>query len=112
MRIQETGRKIATANFLAFLIEPAGQQHVRLGVTVSRRVGNAVVRNRVKRLIRESFRQNKEQICAGLDLVIVARPSAAEASFALVQREVVDLCRRAGRRRPPGPGSPKNPGSA
>lgn len=109
MRIQGTGRKITTANLLAFLVEQADQRHVRLGVTVSRRVGNAVVRNRVKRLIRESFRQNKEQLCPGLDLVIVARPSAAAASFALVQREVVDICRRAGRRPPRPPSSPRSP---
>jgi ribonuclease P protein component len=96
---------------LAFLVEQADRQPVRLGVTVSRRVGNAVVRNRVKRLIRESFRQNKEALCAGLELVIVARPSAAAASFALVQREVVDICRRAGRRRPAGPSSGPGPRS-
>jgi ribonuclease P protein component len=49
----------------------------RLGVTVSRRVGNAVIRNRVKRWIREWFRKDRGAIGPGLDLVVIARPAAA-----------------------------------
>ena len=54
----------------------------RLGVTVSRKVGNAVVRNRVKRRIREWFRRDRSAIGPGLDLVVIARPSAARMSGA------------------------------
>lgn len=51
----------------------------RLGLAVSRRVDKrAVRRNRIKRLIRESFRHNKQRL-AGLDLVVIARPAAAAA---------------------------------
>ena len=58
----------------------------RLGVTVSRRVGNAVVRNRIKRRIREWFRQVGRERVVGRDIVVIARPGAARldaaASFA------------------------------
>ena len=51
--------------------------HARLGITVSRRVSpKAVIRNRVKRVVRESFRMQQEQL-KGLDVVVVARPPAA-----------------------------------
>lgn len=52
---------------------PNGLEHARLGLSVSRRVGNAVVRNRVKRRIREAFRLSQHELPRGLDLVVVAR---------------------------------------
>jgi ribonuclease P protein component len=66
----------------------------RFGVTVSRKVGGAVVRNRVKRWIRESCRRMKDQLPAGVDLVVVARPSAAGAGYEPTARELATLARR------------------
>jgi ribonuclease P protein component len=51
-----------------------GLSHSRLGLSVSRRVGNAVVRNRWKRLLREAFRLHREQLPSGLDLIIIPQP--------------------------------------
>jgi ribonuclease P protein component len=59
--------------------------HSRLGITVSRRVGKAAVRNRVRRRIREALRARHANIASGHDVVVVARPASATASWA-------DLC--------------------
>jgi ribonuclease P protein component len=53
---------------------PNGLSHPRLGLSVSRRVGGAVVRNRWKRLLREAFRLTRSQLPQGIDLIVVPRP--------------------------------------
>lgn len=69
---------------------PAG---ARLGLTVSRKVGGAVVRNRVKRRIRESFRTRRVRLRA-LDVVVIARPGAGALSGAAAEAELAELLAR------------------
>jgi ribonuclease P protein component len=74
------GRKLHTSHFLVF-IESQTAQPTRLGVTVSRKVGNAVVRNRVKRRVREFFRLNYPKLIPGQAFSIIAKKSAAQLEF-------------------------------
>jgi ribonuclease P protein component len=71
-----------------------GKEGPRFGVTVSRKVGGAVVRNRVKRWVRESCRRIQPEFPAGLDLVVVARPSASRAGYGPTAEELASLARR------------------
>jgi ribonuclease P protein component len=63
----------------------------RLGITASRRVGSAVARNRVKRLIRETFRRNRGSFPAESDVVVIARDGSRDLTAAQVEREIVAL---------------------
>ena len=76
---------------------PNGLPHPRLGLSVSRKVGNAVVRNRWKRCLREAFRLAREQLPYGVDLVVIPRPDAVPGTGEL-QESLVKLARRAARR--------------
>jgi ribonuclease P protein component len=82
-RVAAGGERFACPEFV-LLVAPGGPAptgRVRLGITASRRVGNAVVRNRVKRAVREWFRRCRGRIEAGsrgVDMVVIARRAAAE----------------------------------
>lgn len=67
----------------------------RLGVTVTRRLGSAVVRNRVRRLCKEVFRLTQHSLPADADIVIVPKDAAVRAGFFDLQQELHELCRRA-----------------
>lgn len=84
LRVQEGGRKIEAGPFLA-LVRKNELGWTRLGITVSKKVGSAVTRVRIRRRLRELFRRNRAALPSGLDMVLVARTSAKEASFARLQ---------------------------
>ena len=68
--------------------------HSRLGVSVSKKVGKSVVRNRTKRRVKEAFRKNLNFIKIGYDVVISAKPPASEADFTKIERELINLFKR------------------
>jgi ribonuclease P protein component len=94
LRVQGGGRKIHTDSFLVFVLPRRDPGATRIGVTASRKVGGAVQRNRVKRLVREAFRRHKLLFPGGLDIVFVAKKNAVEAEYDQVVREIEKLCKR------------------
>jgi len=63
----------------------------RLGISVSKKVGNSVVRHHVTRLIRESYRLHEEMFQCGFDIVVIARVSAADAKYVEIERALLHV---------------------
>jgi len=101
VRVQSRGTRFHTESFIVFAL-PSSRPRTRFGVTVSRKVGKAVVRNRIKRLVREVVRRGKRHVPRPLDVVFVAKKQATGVSYPAVEREFESFCERAaagGRRR-------------
>jgi ribonuclease P protein component len=76
LRLSRKEKKISNKNFVATYC-PGQFENTRLGITVSKKVGNAAARNRIKRFSREYFRLNRHMLAGCLDINITARKTAA-----------------------------------
>ena len=95
-RVREKGGRLVCGCLVANWLQlPAGSK-TRLGVVCGSKVGGAVLRARVKRLLRESFRLHQLELSGPVDLVLVARQSIAGKDFAAVERDFLAALRKTG----------------
>ena len=95
-RVRQTGQRLACGCLIAnWVTLPAGGL-TRLGVVTSGKLGNAVVRGRARRLLRESFRLHQHDFAQPLELVLVARPSIVGCGLAEVEKDFLTAARKAG----------------
>jgi ribonuclease P protein component len=76
-RVMRKGSSQSTGNFRVFIF-PNQSKKQRLGITTSRKIGTAVKRNRIKRLLRDFFRLHKRQLPPSSDILFIARPGGAD----------------------------------
>lgn len=88
--VYRNGRSFAN-KYLVMYVEENGLEKNRIGISVSKKVGNSVVRHRITRLVRESYRLHENIFNSGLDIVIVARPGAATVGYKEVESALLHL---------------------
>ncbi len=89
-QVYRNGRKVPSQSFLLFIrISPTGIS--RIGISSGKKVGNAVVRNLVKRRMREVLRRCRPRFAFPADVVLVAHPRAADLSFPNLEKEIIRM---------------------
>ena len=89
-KVYKSGKSFANKYLVMYVLEN-GTDKNRLGISVSKKVGNSVIRHRVKRLIKESYRLHEGIFNSGLDIVVIARQSAAAVGFFEVESALLHL---------------------
>jgi len=89
-KLYKEGKKFYTKHFIV-IVSPSGFSERRVGITVSKRVGGACVRNQVKRLLREFFRLNKKTLPPSRDFLFIAKKGASELNYFKTFKELSNL---------------------
>ncbi|MCM3570739.1 ribonuclease P protein component [Neobacillus mesonae] len=87
----QKGRSFANRQFVVYALPKEDQGFFRIGLSVSKKIGNAVTRNRIKRYIRQSILELKDSLLPGMDYVIIARKPAAEMDFFAVKSSIIHV---------------------
>ncbi len=93
--VYQRGKSFANRTLVLYVLRRKGRETNRVGISVSKKVGNSVVRHHLTRLVRESYRLNELDFVRGLDLIVLVRPGAKESSFFDIERALLALGRRA-----------------
>ena len=88
LRVSGGGHKVHSARFLFLVLARGDEAPSRLGITVTKKVANAVGRNRIKRVLREVFRRNRVLFPAGCDVVVIAKDRAPGLSYDDTRAEI------------------------
>lgn len=89
-KVYSTGKSYANKNLVMYMKRNETNEN-RLGISVSKKVGNSVIRHRITRLVRESYRLNEDRILDGLDIVVVARIGAKGKNYFEMEGSLLHL---------------------
>ena len=95
-RLRREGQRLANGCLVANWQRLPAHANSRLGVITSGKIGNAVVRSRARRLLREVFRVHQHEFAQPVDLVLVARQSLVKKGFGAVEKDFLTTLRKAG----------------
>lgn len=95
-KVYRIGKSTANHQFVMYYRKISDAPQIRIGVSVSKKVGNAVVRNRIRRRVKEIIRLHLERIDAKGDLIFIARKPAAEMGSVEIRKSLLHLLKKAG----------------
>ncbi|MDD9270854.1 ribonuclease P protein component [Paenibacillus sp. GCM10023248] len=94
-KIYRYGKSMANHQFVLYYLPQPKLDHFRLGISVSKKVGNAVVRNRLRRMIKEIVRLKKENMAPHYDYILLVRKPAADMEYVELEKSIWHVVRKA-----------------
>lgn len=89
------GKSVANRQFVVYCLRRSDQANFRIGLSVSKKIGNAVKRNQIKRYLRQTFLEISSQLHKDVELIVIARKPAATMSFAEIKSSMVHVLKLA-----------------
>lgn len=88
--VYRNGKSYANKHLVMYILENSTKEN-RIGISVSKKVGNSIVRHRLTRLVRESYRLNEEKFQSGLDIVVVVRVVAKDKKYSEIESSLLHV---------------------
>jgi ribonuclease P protein component len=88
--VYKSGKSYANKHLVMYILENSTKEN-RIGISVSKKVGNSIVRHRLTRLVRESYRLNEEKFQSGLDIVVVVRVAAKDKKYSEIESSLLHV---------------------
>lgn len=92
--IFNAGKSFANRELVIYYVKKTNQTHFRVGLSVGKKIGNAVMRNQIKRYLREAFISLEDNINSDLDLIIIARNPTVNMNYHQIKRSLTHLLHR------------------
>lgn len=94
-KVYRRGKSFANHQFVLYVSRNPQTEQFRLGISVSKKVGNAVIRNRMRRLIKEIVRLDAERLNPGLDLILIVRKPAIDMEYEELRSSILHVMKKA-----------------
>ena len=93
-KVYRLGRSAANMQFVIYAMPNRNTEKIRVGVSASKKLGGAVVRNRLRRMIKEIVRHHAERIAAGHDLIVIVRKPAVQMAYKEMEKSLLHALKR------------------
>ncbi|UQZ84491.1 Ribonuclease P protein component [Paenibacillus konkukensis] len=94
-KVYRGGKSMANHQFVLYYYPRPQQESFRLGISVSKKLGNAVVRNRIRRVVKEIVRLNRPKFAGGYDFILIARKPVVGLTYQEVEKSILHVFKRA-----------------
>jgi ribonuclease P protein component len=105
-RVYRHGKSTANLQFVVYVLPQPQNEHFRVGVSVSKKLGNAVVRNRLRRSMKEIVRLHKDLVKDRVDFILIARKPVADMEYQEMQKSLLHVLKKASLLKEKRPGRP------